>query len=231
MHFPTVIISGVDLLSSAISWAFDLASYLSYWSYWLFINDIPQCITSDGYFHWLHLCVCVLKVIIVVQLLNHVQLFATPLITSGQTSQSFTVSLSLLKFMSTESVMPSNHLILCHPLLLLPSIFPRVRIFPMSCIFASGGQSIGPSASVLPVNIQGWFPLRLTGLTSLLSKGYSRVFSNSTVQKHKFFSAQSSLWSNSHIHIWLLERPQLWLYGPLLAKWYLCFLIHCLIVS
>ena len=168
MHFPTVIISGVDLLSSAISWAFDLASYLSYWSYWLFINDIPQCITSDGYFHWLHLCVCVLKVIIVVQLLNHVQLFATPLITSGQTSQSFTVSLSLLKFMSTESVMPSNHLILCHPLLLLPSIFPRVRIFPMSCIFASGGQSIGPSASVLPVNIQGWFPLGLTGLTSLL---------------------------------------------------------------
>ena len=75
--------------------------------------------------------------------------------------------------MSIESVMPSNHLILCHPLLLLPSIFPTSRSFLTSQLFASGGQSIGASASasVLPMNIQGWFPLRLTGLISLLSKG------------------------------------------------------------
>ena len=73
----------------------------------------------------------------------------------------------------------------------------------------SGGQSIGVSASgsVLPINIQGWFPLRLTGWISLQSKGLSRVFSNTTVQKHQFFGAQLSLWSNSHIHIWLLEKP------------------------
>ena len=74
------------------------------------------------------------------------------------------------------------------------------------------------SASVLAMNIQGWFPLGLTGLISLQSKGLSRVFSNTTVQKHKFFCPQPSLWSNSHMHIWLLEKPQLWLDGPLLAK-------------
>ena len=81
--------------------------------------------------------------------------------------------------------------------------------FQMSQFFASGGQSIGASASalVLPMNIQDWFPLGLTGWISLQSKGLSRVFSNTTVQKHKFFGAQLSLWSNSHIYTWLLERP------------------------
>ena len=101
--------------------------------------------------------------------------------------------------MSTESMMPSNPLILCGPLLLPPSIFPSIRVFSMSQFFALGGQSIGASASasVLPMNIQGWFPLRLTGLISLLCKGLSRVFSSTTVRKHQFFSAQSSLWPNS----------------------------------
>ena len=95
----------------------------------------------------------------------------------------------------------------------------------MSQLLTSGGQSIGASASVLPVTIQCWFPLGLTGLISLLSKGLSRVFSSNTVWKHQFFSAQLSLWSNSHIHTWLLEKPQLWLDGPLSAKWCLCFLL------
>ena len=87
--------------------------------------------------------------------------------------------------------------------------FPASGSFPMSCLFASGGQSIGDSASasVLPMNIQGRFPLELTGLISLQSKGLSRVFSNTTVQKHQFFGTQPSLWSNSHIHAWLLEKP------------------------
>ena len=81
--------------------------------------------------------------------------------------------------------------------------------FPMSQFFTSVGQSIGvsASASILPMNIQDWFLLGLTGLISLLSKGLSRVFSNTTVQKHQFFGAQLSLWSNSHIHTWLLEKP------------------------
>ena len=92
---------------------------------------------------------------------------------------------SLLKFVSIESVMLFNHLILFHSLLLLPSIFPASGSFPMSRLFTSGGQSIGASApvSVLPMNIQGWFPLGLTGLTSLKLKGLSRVFSSTTNQK------------------------------------------------
>ena len=98
--------------------------------------------------------------------------------------------------------------------------FPASGSSPVSQLFASGGQSIGvsASASVLPKTIQDWFPLGLTGWICLQSKGLSRVFSNTTVQKHQFFSFQPSLWSNSHIHTWLLEKPQLWLYGPLLAK-------------
>ena len=87
--------------------------------------------------------------------------------------------------------------------------FPASGSFLMSRLFASGGQSIGASASasVLPMNIQDWFPLELTGLFSVLSKGLSRVFSNTTVQKPQFFNAQPSLWSNSHIHTWLLKKP------------------------
>ena len=90
--------------------------------------------------------------------------------------------------------------ILCYSLL-LPSIFPRIRVFSNGLAIRSGGQSTGASASasVLPMNIQGWFPLELTGLISLLSKGLSRDFSNTTVRKHQFFSAQPSLWPNSHI--------------------------------
>ena len=110
-----------------------------------------------------------------------------------------------------------------------PQSFPTSRYFPKTQPFALGGQSIGAlaSASVLPMNIQGWFPLRLTGLMSLLSKGLSRVTPSKTVWKHQFFGARLSLWSNYHIHTWLLEKTQLWLYGPLSAKWYLCILICC----
>ena len=86
--------------------------------------------------------------------------------------------------------------------------FPASRSFPMSQFFAIGGQSIGVSASVwvLPVNIQDWFPLGLNGLISLQSKGLTRIFSNTTVQKYQFFTTQLSLWSKSYIHIWLLEK-------------------------
>ena len=85
--------------------------------------------------------------------------------------------------------------------------FPASGSFPMSQFFSSGGQSTRASASALPMNIEDWFPLGLTGLISLLSKGLSRVFFKTTVQKHQFFSTQLSLWSNSNIHTWLLEKP------------------------
>ena len=98
--------------------------------------------------------------------------------------------------------------------------FPASGSFPMSQCFKSGGQSIGvsASASILPMNIQDWFPLGWTGWISLQSKGLSRVFSNTTAQKHQFLGAQLSLWSNSYIHTWLLENPYLRLDRPLSAK-------------
>ena len=100
-----------------------------------------------------------------------------------------------------DAIQPSPPLLpLSPPALNLPQ---HQTFFPVSWLFASGGQSIGASASVLLVNIQGWFPL---GLTSLISLGLSRVFF-STIRKHQFFSTQPSLWSNSYIHTWLLEKP------------------------
>ena len=109
---------------------------------------------------------------VVVQLPSHLQLFVTSWTAACQASLSFTISWSLLKLMSVESVMPSNHLILCHPLL-LPSIFPRIGVFSKELAVASGGKGIADSAStsVLPMNIQGCFPLGWTGWISLLSKG------------------------------------------------------------
>ena len=143
-------------------------------------------------------------VVVVVQSLSHVRLFATPWTAACQASQSLTISQSLLKLMSIELVMSFNHLILCRPLLLLPSIFSIIRVFSNESVFTSGGQSIAASASasVFSSNIQDWSPLGWTGWISLQSKGLSRVFSNTTGQKHQFFSTQPSLWFNSHIHIW-----------------------------
>ena len=144
-----------------------------------------------------------------VQSLSRVQLFATPRSAARQASLPITNSRTLLKLTSIESVMPSSHLILCRPLLLLPPIPPSVRVFSMSQLFTWGGQSTGvpASASVLPMNTQDWSPLGWTGWISLQSKGLSRVFPNTTIQKHQFFSTQLSSQTNSHIHIWPLVKP------------------------
>ena len=129
-----------------------------------------------------------------VQSLIHDRLFVTPWTAARQASLSNTNSWSPPKPMSIESVMPSYNLILCRPLLLLPSTFPASGSFQMSQSFASRGQSIGVSASTSdhPMNAQDWSPLEWTGWISLQSKGLSRVFSNTTVQKHQFFSTQLS---------------------------------------
>ena len=141
-------------------------------------------------------------VFVVVRLLSCVQLFETPQTAAPQAAMSFIISWGLFRLMSFVLMMPSSHLVLCYPFSSCLQSFPASGSFPMSWPFASGGQSIGASAlaSVLPTNIQGWFLLGLTGLISLQSKGFSRVFSSTIVQKHQFFSAQPSLWSNSHIH-------------------------------
>ena len=144
-----------------------------------------------------------------VQSLSRVQLFATPWIAAHQVSLSFIISLSSLKLMSKESVMTSNHFILCVPSSSDVQSFPASGSFPMSQPFTWGGQSIrvSASASVLPMNTQDWSPLEWTGWISLQSMGLSRVFSNTTVQKHQFFGTQLSSQSNTHIYTWPLEKP------------------------
>jgi len=125
------------------------------------------------------------------QSLSDVGLFATPWTAARQATMSIPTR-SLLNFMAIELVMTSNNLILCQPLLLLPSVFLSIRVFSSESVHPSGGQSTGASASalVLPMNIQDWYPWGLTALISLQSNGLSRVFSNTTVQKHQFFSVQ-----------------------------------------
>ena len=144
-----------------------------------------------------------------VQLLSHVRLFATPWITARQTSLSVTNSQSLLKLMSIESVMPSSHLILCRPLLLLPPVPPSIRVFSNeSTLCMRWTKYWSFSFSISPANEHpGLISFRMDWLDLLWSKGLSRVFSNTTVQKPRFFGAQLSSKSNSHIHTWPLEKP------------------------
>ena len=161
--------------------------------------------SSTSCFRWLYRTFLsfVAKNIVVAQSLTCVWLFVTPFTAAHQVSLFFTISQSMLILTPIESVIPSNHLILLPPSLFAlnlsqhQGLFQWVRSFPMSQLFASGDHSIGASASVLPMNIQDWLPLGFTGWISLQSKGLSSVFSNTTVQKHRFFGPQPSLRSNS----------------------------------
>ena len=145
----------------------------------------------------------------VAQSLSHVRPFATPWITARQASLSITNCWSSPKFMIIESVIPSSHLILRRPLFLLPPIPPSIRVFSNESTLRMRWQKYWSFslASCLPKNTPDWSPLGWTGWISLQSKGLSRVFSNTTVQKHQFFSTQLSSQSNFHIHTWLLEKP------------------------
>ena len=139
--------------------------------------------------------------------LIRVQLFATPWVTAHQASLSITNSWSLLKFMSIESVMPSSHLILCHPLLLLSPIPPSIRVFSNeSTLLMRWPKYWSFSFSIIPSKeIPGLISFRMDWLDLLAVQG--TLFSNTTVQKHQFFGAQPSSQSNSHIHIWPQEKP------------------------
>ena len=157
-----------------------------------------------------------------VQLLSWIWFFVTLWTSAHQASLSFTTSRNLLRLSPLSwwcylTISSSATPFSC------PQSFPASESCPVSQPFTSGGQSIRALASVLPMNMQGWFPLGLAGLISLLFKGLSRVFSSTTVQKHQFFGVQPSLWSNSHINTWLLGKPELWLYEPLSAKRGLCY--------
>ena len=159
--------------------------------------------------------------------LSRVWLFATPWIAARQASLSITNSQSSLKLTSIESVMSTNHLILCHPLLLLPSIFPGIRIFSNESAllmrwpkYWSFNFSISPSNEYL-----GLISFRIAWFVLLVSKGLSRVFSITTVWKHQFFSAQPSLWFNSHQYMTTGKTTALTTW-TLLSKWCLCFLVR-----
>ena len=145
-----------------------------------------------------------------VQSLSRVWLFATPWTAACQASLSFTSSRSLLKLLSIKSVMPSNHLILCCPLLLLPSIFPSIRGFSIESVLCIRWPKYWSfSFSISPSNeYSGLISFKMDWLDLLAVQGtLKRVFTNTTVQKHQFFGAQLSSLSNSHIHTWLLEKP------------------------
>ena len=161
---------------------------------------LVTCIPSPGY-------------LVIVQSLSHVWFFETPRTAARPTSLSFTISRSLLKLMSIESIMLSNHLILCRHFLLLPSIFPSIRVFSNKwalCIrwpkYWSFNFSISPFfrideySELISFRID-WFDLLAVQGTLL------RVLSSTTVGKHQFFGTQSSLWSNFHVHTRLLEKP------------------------
>ena len=147
------------------------------------------------------------KAVIVVQWLSRVWLFVTSWTAAHQASLSSTISPGLFKLMCIESGHPTIWSSVIP--FSCPQSFPASGSFLMSQLFSSGGQSIGASASasVLLMNIQHRFSLEWTGFISLQSKGLSRVFSNTAVQKHQFFGTQLSLWSKSHIHTWPLEKP------------------------
>ena len=144
-----------------------------------------------------------------VQSLSHVWLFATPWITAHQACLSITNSRSSLRLTSIDSVMPSSHLILCRPLLLLPSIPPSIRVFSKeSTLQMRWSKYWSFSFSIIPSKeVPGLISFRMDWLDLLAVQGTLRVFSNTTVQKHQFFSAHTSSQSNSHIHTWPLEKP------------------------
>ena len=139
---------------------------------------------------------------VVVQSLSYVQLFVTPWTAARQASLSFTISLNLLKVMSIESMILSNHLILCHPLLLLPSVFASIRVCSNdSALWIRQPKFWSFSFSICPFNeYSGFISFRIYWFDLLAVQGIARVFSRTIIRKHKFFGAQLSSWSNFHIH-------------------------------
>ena len=150
---------------------------------------------------------CSGRIHIVVESLSHIRL-CDPMECSTPCFPVLHYFPGLLKLMSIELVIPPSHLIFSHLLLLLPSVFPKISFISSEPALGIRWPQYWPlQHQSLPMNIQGWFPLALTGLISLLSKGLSRVFSSTTVWKHQFFGTHPCLWSNSHIHTQLPEKP------------------------
>ena len=169
-----------------LEWVLFFLQVQALFAHWFLLHGLVDCLS-------LYFCSC--------SVTESCPSLAIPWTVACQTSKSFIFSQSLLKFMSIESAMLSNRLILCIPLLLLPSVFPSIRVFSSESVLHIRWPKYGVSAStsVLPMNTQKRSPLGWTGWISLQSKRLSRVFSNTTVQKHQFFGAQLSSQSKSHI--------------------------------
>ena len=165
------------------------------------ISSERMLLDSMGFFY--------LIVVVLVQSLRPVWLFVTPRNAVHQAPLSFTISPSLLKLRSIESVMPSNHFIPCHPLLLLPSIFPSIKVFSNeSVLWISWPNYWSLSFSIsLSTEHSGLISCRIDWLDHLDIQGILKSLSNTTVQNHQFFCTQPSLWSKSYIYTWLLEKP------------------------
>ena len=170
---------------------------------------------------------CSTILIALVQSLSHIVLFVNPWTAAPQAFLAFTISHSLLKLTSIELVMPSSYLILCHPLL-LPSIFPSIRVFSNESALHIRWSKYW-SFSMSPSNEHPrLISFRMDWLDLLAVQGTLKSLLQHHSSKHQFFDAQPSLWSNSYVCTWLLEKPLLWLDGSLLAKWCLCFLFYFL---
>ena len=158
--------------------------------------------------------VAVPSFVVAVQSVSHVWLFVTPWTAAYQAPLSSTVSQSLFKFISIESVMLSNHFVFCCPLLLLPSVFPSLRVFSYESALCIRWSKYWSFSISLSNEYSGLISFRIDWFDLLAVQ----VFSSTTIWKHQFFGAQLSLWSNFHIHTRLLEKPKLLLYGPWSAK-------------
>ena len=187
------------------------------WWDWIPWSYFFECWVLCQHFHFLFhlhqkalefLCFLPLKWLLLLFSHCHVRLFANPWTAAHQASLSFTIFWSLPKLMFIESVMPSNHLILCHPLLLLTSIFPSIRVFSNeSALHIRGPKYWSFSFSISPFNeYSGLISFRIDWFDLLAVQGTLRVFSNTTVPKHQFFGTQLSLWSTSYIPTWPLEK-------------------------
>ena len=171
-----------------------------------------------------------LHVVVVIQLLSHIQLFVAPWTAVHQASLSFTISQSLLICMSFESVMVSKHFIFCHPFLLSPSIFPSITVFSnKSALLIRWPKYWSFSFNISPSNEHpGLISFRMDWLNLLAVQGTPKSLLQHHSSKTSTLQCSTSLQSNSCIWTWLQEKPELWLYGPLSVKWWFCFLIHYL---
>ena len=196
------------LLSKVYTRTWFLGERHSNISIYMLGGTLTQKINLAIWVHYTNNLLCVFKMTVIVQSLSTVWLFKTPWTVEYQAPLSSTVSQSLLKFMSTESVNALYHFIHCWPLHSSLQPFPEPEFIPMIQLYTSGGQSIGvlASASVLPI-ILGWFPLGLTGLISMQSKGFLKSLIQHHILEEAFLQCSAFLWSSSHICTWLLEKP------------------------